>query len=513
MFSKPLTVHQSSPLREIMQHHRPQQDHDDQFISDALKKGTEAFKPFSGPDDPRKSERPPSRTGPPFRNSPSPVSCDGNAGKSSLPFDGSAQSMDMDQLDDGDISPRFESPNSIHSDTGPDSDAPLGLDPPSRHEMVSGPGRGGRNLNDSPGQTPPHSSEGPSTQLNMPRHDGANVLPRFDGHTSSHSQFDGAHCPMGQPRLEGLSRPHPAGRYDGNAGPGRYDGPGAHGPPRFDGHGRFDGPGPQRFERPPLLKGPGRYDNQSVPHGPVRYTEPHCRFDGPGSGRFDGPMGHQGPGRFEGPGPMRYNSPMQSNRFDGPARFDNPHIPQGPPGGFEGPIRYPSGVVNYEGPRRLEGPSNQTGMMRFDNPAQPAPLRFEGQPSGIPRFDTAPQGLPRFRGPLNMQNSFRPQGQMMIEPQNQGPILNPGVQPHSFNMGGPNAFDGQPLPFHSQQNLSQGTNFNVPEPTPSGFQNSYRPIAQFSGAALTNQSQPVSTKSYSWSLISLGLALKTSFKT
>lgn len=484
-----LTAQHNSPLRENVQHNRPQQEHDDPFISDVLKKGNEVFKPFSGTDDPRRNDRPPSRTGPTFRNSPSPVACEGVAGKSSsLPFEGSAQSTDMDQLEDGDISPRFESPNSVHSDTGPDSDAPISLDLPSRHEIISGPGRGGRNLNESPGQTPPHSSEGSNTQVNIPRHENANVPPRFDGHTSSLSQFEGTHGVMGQTRLEGPSRPLPPGRFEGNAGPGRYDGPGSHGPHRYEGQGRYDGPGPHRFERPPLLKGPGRYDNQSVQHGPMRYTEPHSRFEGPG--RFDGPMGHQVPGRFEGPGPMRYNGPMQSNRFDGPARFDNPHIPQGPPVGYEGPMRYSSGMVNYEGPRRLEGPGNQPGMMRFDNPSQPAPIRFEGQPSGIPRFDSVPQGPPRYRGP-NMQNSFRPQGQMLID-QNQGPMLNPGVPSHSFNMAGPNAYD-QPVPFHMQQNVSQGSNFNVPEAAPSGFQNSYRPVTPFSGAAPANHPQPVST--------------------
>ncbi|KAK3523920.1 hypothetical protein QTP70_016723 [Hemibagrus guttatus] len=484
-----LIVHQNSPLRENVQQIRPQQEHEDPFTSDVLKKGSEAFKTFSGPDDPRRNDRPPSQTGPSFRNSPSPAGCDVNAGKSSsLPFDGSAQSMDLDQLEDGDISPRFESPNSVHSDTGPDNDAPLGLDAPSRHEMMPGPGRAGRNLNESPGHTPPHVSDGPNTQVNMTRHDSANVPARFDGHLSSHSQFEGTHGLIGQTRSEAPSRPHPPGRYEGNAGPGRYDSPGAHGPARFEGHGRYDGPGPHRFERPPLLKGPGRYDNQSVPHGPMRFTEPHGRFEGPC--RFDGPLGHQGAGRFDGPGPIRYTNPMQSNRFDGPARFDNPHIPQGPPGGFDGPMRYPSGMVNYEGPRRHEGPGNQSGMMRFDNSAQPAPMRFEGQPSGMPRFDSAPQGPPRYRGPPNMQNSYRPQGQMMIDQsQNQSPMLNSGVPPHNYNMGAPNAFDGQPLPFHVQQNVSQGANFNVPEPTPSGFQNSYRPVAPFPGAAPANHPQ------------------------
>ncbi|KAF5906966.1 pre-mRNA cleavage complex 2 protein Pcf11-like, partial [Clarias magur] len=477
-------VHRISPLRENMQQHKLELEHDDPFISDALKKGSEAFKPFSGTDEPRRNDRPSSRTGAPFRNSPSPGGCDGNSGKSGVTFEGSAQSMDVDQLEDGDISPRFESPNSIHSDPGLDSDAPLGLDVPLKQERVPGPGRGGRNLNESPGQTPPHASEGPSTQVNVP--------PRFDGHTSSLSQFEGTHGPIGQTRSDGPCRPHPPGRYEGNAGPGRYEGPGTHGPPRFEGHGRYDGPGPHRFERPPLLKGPGRYDNQSVPHGPMRYTEPHGRFEGPGSGRFDGPAGHQGPGRFDGPGPMRYNSPMQSNRFDGPTRFDNPHVPQGPPAGFEGPIRYPSGMVNYEGPRRLEGPGNQPGMMRFENPAQPVQMRFEGQPSGMPRFDTPPQGLPRYRGPPNVQNSFRPQGQMIIEqPQNQGPMLNPGVPPHNFNMAASSTFDGQPLPFHMQQNISQGSNFTVPEQAPSGFQNSYRPVAPFPGTAPANHPQPM----------------------
>ncbi|KAF7697080.1 pre-mRNA cleavage complex 2 protein Pcf11 [Silurus meridionalis] len=482
-----LTLHQISPLRENVQHHRSQQEHDDPFIVDAIKKGSETFKPFLGPDDPRRNNRPPSRTGPTFRNTPSPVS-DGNAGKSSLPFEGSTQSMDIDQLEDGDISPRFESPNSVHSDTGPDNDAPLSLDS-SRLEMLLGPGRSGRTLNESPGQTPPHATEGSNAQVNVPRHEGANVPPRFEGDMSSHSQFEGTHGPMGQPRSDGPSRPHPSGRYEGNAGPGRYDGPGSHGPPRFEGHSRYDGPSPHRFERPPLLKGPGRYDNQSMPHGPMRYTEPHGRFEGPGSGRFDGPIGNQVPARFEGPGSMRYNSPMQPNRFDGPARFDNPHISQG---GFEGPKRYPSGIVNFDVPRRVEGPGSQPGMMRFDNPAQAAPIRFDGQLSVMPRFDSPQQGPSRYRGPPNMQNSFRPQGQMMIDqPQNQGPIMNPGVPPHNFNIGTPNTFDGQPLPFHMQQNVSQGSNFNVPEATPSGFQNSYRPIGQFPGAAPANHPQPM----------------------
>ncbi|KAI4877910.1 hypothetical protein NFI96_017407 [Prochilodus magdalenae] len=474
-------VHQS--LSENMLHHRPQHEEDDPLIEtlDASKKGNDTHKPFSGRDDPRRNDRPPSRTGPVIRNSPSPVNCDGISGKPlAAPFEGSSAPMEIESFDDGEISPRFESPNSVHSGTGPENDGPVSLETP-RHDIISGPGRGGRTIVESPGHTPPHSSEGPNTQANVVRHDGMTIPPRFDGQTNSHPSFEGPHGHMVQPRPDGLSRPYPSGRYEGNAGPGRYDGPGGHVPSRYDGHGRYDTHAPNRFERPPLLKGPGRYDNQPMQHGPVRYAEPHGvgRFDGPGAGRFDGPMGHQGPGRFEGPGPMRFDTPVQANRFDGPTRFDNPHIPTGPPAGFEGPVRYPAGPVNFEG-RRLEGPGSQTGIMRFDNPVQPAPMRFDGQPPGMTRFD-APQGPPRYRGPPNMQSAIRPQGQMFDQPQSQGPVLNPGVPQHNFNMGPQNAFGGQPQPFHLQQNVSQASNFNVPSSAPSGFQNSYRPVAPFPG--------------------------------
>ncbi|XP_026860226.2 pre-mRNA cleavage complex 2 protein Pcf11 [Electrophorus electricus] len=490
-------AHHSSPLSESVLHHKPQHEEDDPFIesSDAHKRSADAIKPFLGHDDPRRNDRPPPQTGTTFRNTPSPVNCDIISGKSSaLPFERPTSPMELDQLDDGEISPRFESPNSVHS--GTDNDGPLSSEAPSRHDLISGPGRGGRNHSESPGQTPPHSSEGPTLQANMLRHDGPNIPPRFDGHKSSHSSYEVAHGHMGQPRPDGLSRPQPLGRYEGNTGAGRYDVPGGHGPSRYDGHSRYDAHGPNRFERPPLLKGPGRYDDHSMSHGPVRFGEPHSvgRFDGPGSGCFDGAMGHQGPGRFDGQGPVHYENSVHSNRFEGSTRFDNPHMPPGPPGGFDGPMRYPSGPVNYEGQRRIEGPGSQAGIMHFDNPVQPVPIRFDAQPSGISRYDSAPQVPPRYRGPANMQNSMRPQGQTLFDQpqgQSQGPMLNPGVPPPNFNVAPPNAFPSQPQPFHIQQNVSQASNFNVPGSTPSTFQNSYRPVAPFPTAAVGNLPQPM----------------------
>uniref|UniRef100_A0A8B9KJZ5 Pre-mRNA cleavage complex 2 protein Pcf11 n=1 Tax=Astyanax mexicanus TaxID=7994 RepID=A0A8B9KJZ5_ASTMX len=485
-------VHHSSPLNENLLHHRPQHEEEDLFgeSSDAHKRGSDAQKHFSGHDDPRRNDGPPTRTGPHTRTSPCPVNSVGISGKSSsAPFEPlSSSPMEMDQFDDGEISPRFESPNSVHSGTGLDSDGTLTLETPLRHEISAGPGRSGGNLVESPGQTPPHSSEVPNTQVNVPRHDGINIPPRFDGHMSSHPPFEGQHGHVGQPR------PHPPGRCEGNTGPGRFDGPGGHGLPRYDGPGRFDGHGPNRFERPPLLKGPVRFDNQPMPHGPVRYVEPLGvgRFNGPGPNHFEGPMRHQGPGRFDSPGQMRFDNPVQPNRFDGPTRFENPHMMPGPPGGFDGPMRYPSGPVNFDGQRRLEGPGSQPGMMRFDAPVQPAPIGFDGQPPGMIRYDT-PQAPPRFQGPPNMQNPLRPQVQPVFDqPQNQGPMINPGVLQPNFGMTPPNNFVGQPQPFqipHPTQ-IQQPSNFNVPGSTPSGFQNAYRPVTPFPGVP-SNPPQPI----------------------
>ncbi|XP_076835724.1 pre-mRNA cleavage complex 2 protein Pcf11 [Brachyhypopomus gauderio] len=485
-------VNECSPLSDGLLHHKTQHE-DDPFneSSDSHKRSGDTLKPFSGHDDPRRNDRPPSRTGHTFRNTPSPVNCEIISGKSPvLPFERPSSPMELDQLDDGEISPRFESPNSVHS--GTDNDGPISSEVPSRHDVISGAGRGGRNHSESPGQTPPHS-EGPTSQANMLRHDGPNI-PRFEGHKSSHPSNEGVHGHIGQQRSDGLSRPQPLGRYEGNTGPGRYDGPGGHGPSRYDGHGRYDSHGPNRFERPPLLKGPGRYDNHSMPHGPVRFGEPHSvgRFEGPG--RFDSPMGHQGPGRFDGQGPMRYENSVHPNRFEGPTRFDNPHMPPGPPAGFDSPMRYPSGPVNYEGQRRIENPASQGSIMRFDSPVQQAPIRFDGQPPGISRYDSAPQVPPRYRGPPNIQNSMRPQGQTMFDQpqgQSQGPMLTPGVPPPSFNVAPPNAFPSQPQPFHIQPNVSQASNFNVPVSAPSGFQNSYRPVAPFPTAPVGNLPQPM----------------------
>lgn len=476
-----------------MLHQRPHEG--DDFLSEtshAHKKGNDTLKPFSVLDDPRRNDRPPSHTGPAVRNL-SPVNCDGISGKSlSVQFEESSPPPEMDQLDDGEISPRFESPNSVHSGTGPDGDSPVNLDTSSRHDVLSGPLRSGRNFIESPGQTPPRCSEGPNTQANILRHDGITIPPRFDGHKSSHAVFDGPPGHIVQPRSEGLSRPHPPGKYEGNTCSGRYDGPS-----RYDGHDQYDTHGPNRFERPPVLKGPERYENQPMPHGPIRYGETQGvgRFDVPGSGHFDGPIRHQGPGRS---GPMHYDNSMPSNRFAGPTRFDNTHVPQGHPGGFDGPMRYPAVPINFEHERILEGPGNPTGIVRFETPVQPTPMRFDGQPPGMPRYDS-PQIPPRYRGPPNIQNALRPQGQTMFDQQSQGPALNPGVVTPNFNMAPQNSFGGQPQPFHIQQNVSQASNFNVPGSTCSGFQNSgqYGPITPFAAGnpqpvSICQKSNPVS---------------------
>lgn len=440
------------------QHHRPQheQDHFGE-TPDGHRRGADVHKSFPKPEDPRRHDKAAPRMAVPFRNASSPLNCERNSPRT-----------DTDEPDDGDISPRFESPNSVHSGTGPDHDEPPSLDNV-RHEIAPGsiPGRAKRTLAGSPGCSPPRTSEEPGVQASMARHERANMPAQFDPLMRSHQAFEAPHEHVGKPRMEGQARSLP-GRFEGNAGPGTFESPGGHGPPRFDGPNRFDGHAQQRFERPPLLP---------MPNGPLR-----CgggRFDGQASGHFDSPVGHQGPRRFDGPGPMRYNSPMPQNRFDGPARFDHPHLAPvlNNPAGFEGPMRFPNAMNNYDGPMRLDGSGGQ-GMMRFDNPAQPGPMRFDAQPPGMA------QGTPRYCGPQNMLNSFGPQGQILVD---QGALMNPVVPPGGFNMNPTNTFDNQSQQFHMQQNLQQA-NFNLSDPA--GFPNAYRPV-QFPGGPTQNPTPPV----------------------
>ncbi|XP_047463518.1 pre-mRNA cleavage complex 2 protein Pcf11 [Mugil cephalus] len=310
----------------------------------------------------------------------------------------------LHQKDTGDVSPvpRFESPNSEHSDDGPLSvDAPPHPHPKS---ILKAPPRGGalpsvRQHSDSPGHTPPH--------------EGGHPPPRYNG-----------------PGHMGPSRPHPPGWYEGG-GPGRYDdapfdGP-LHQPP-----GRFDGGGPPHHSMD-RVEGPGQCEG---PHGPMRGGDGMGRFDGPpqGPGRFGGPMGQQ---RYEGPGPAHLEGPMQ--RFEPPGRFNS----MGPPG--SGPMGFQQRPLCFDGAMRFEGP-NQPGP-RFDV-SRP---RFE--------YSSGQQGPPRFAPQHNLQPPIRPMAPPMYDQQNfpMGPQrfpepMNQFLQPGPpFNQPGPGPFYNPSAPAVAMQ--------------------------------------------------------------
>lgn len=363
--------------------------------------------------------------------------------------------------------PRFESPNSEHSD-----DLPLGaLDHPPHPQhppksILKGPPRGGplssvRQHSDSPGHTPPH--------------DGGHPPSRYDG-----------------PGHMGPSRPHPQGWYEGG-GPRRYDDPSRfEGPGRFEGSGagtphhniqeRFDGPGPH------MAQGPmGRFNGPPHPQGP---------------GRFEGPHGQQAPVRFEGQGPGHFEGPMQrfNNMGPGPG-------PRGAPGGFQ-----------QQRPMRFEGHQNQMGPMRFEGPG---PMRYEGPVQQGPRFDM--QNVPHQGGPVHFEGAPGQQGPVRFAPQHNlqpaqphmrpmGPPMydNPGGPQQNFNMGPQRfpepvnpQFPSGPMAFQAQPNLQQGGNFNVPfnQPGPGAF---YNPGAPAVGL---QQQQPVSDRLSTLSLPVLVAAL------
>lgn len=451
-----------SPLHDMLlyqPHHELTERYSES--SDVNKMSCDAIKPVSDHEDPRRTDRPPSCTGSTFRNSPSPVSLDGTCGKSTvlLPFERASSPVEMDQQPDGDISPRFESPNSVHSGTGPD-DGPISVEGVPRHDHFLEQGRSGRNHDESPGNTPTHSSEGPVPQVNAPRHDGPNIPQRFDRYKGSQASFDGPPSHIREPRLDGPPIPYaaPPSRYEGSTG--AYDGSG--GPVRYPGP-RFDAP--HRFERfPKPHERPVRFNNPPVSHRPMRCIEPHNMV------------------RFDAQAPIHYDHQMHQNRFVNPPRFDNPHMPA-----YEEP-RFPARLMNFDeqqGAVRFDSPS---GGMRFENPVQPEPLRFDTPPV-MPRYD--PQGPPRFCGP-NIPNQLRPQEPTMFDQtQGQAPVINPAVPPPNFNMPPMNSFGGPAQQFPMQQNVSQASNFSVPVPTSSDFQGSFRP-APFPGPGVGSVPQPVS---------------------
>ncbi|XP_035523034.1 pre-mRNA cleavage complex 2 protein Pcf11, partial [Morone saxatilis] len=402
--------------------------------------------------DPRRPEGPPPSGTVVHRKCPSPAALDPPAPR----FERERLSP-LHQKESAEVSPvpRFESPNSEHSDDGPLSlDAPPPPHPhPPPKSILKAPARVGplssvRQHSDSPGHTPPH--------------DGGHPPSRYDG-----------------PGHMGPSRPHPAGWYEGS-GPGRYDDSSRFDSPHHQGPGRFDAGGPPHHNMPERFEGPGRCDGPHMAHGPMRGGDSMGRFDGPphpqGPGRFEGPIGQQPPVRFEGPGPGpgHFEGPMQRFNTMGPG-------PGSGPMGFQ-----------QQRPMRFEGPPNQMGPMRFDGPG---PMRFDGPVQPGPRFDhpnVAHQGGPPLyesapgqQGPLRFpQHNLQPPMRPMAPPIYENPIVpqqNFNMAPQRFPEPMNPQFPAGPMAFPAQGNLQQAGNFNMQpgppftQPGPAPFYNPAAP--------------------------------------
>uniref|UniRef100_UPI0037E93CE0 pre-mRNA cleavage complex 2 protein Pcf11 n=1 Tax=Semicossyphus pulcher TaxID=241346 RepID=UPI0037E93CE0 len=406
--------------------------------------------------DPRRPEGPPSGTVV-HRKCPSPAGLEAPTPR----FERERLSP-LHQRDSAEASPvpRFESPNSEHSD-----DTPLNLDAPTLHphpkSILKVPGRAGplgsvRQHSDSPGHTPPH--------------DGGHAPTRYDA-----------------PAHIGPSRPHPPGWYEGGGGPGRYDDTSRFEGPHPPGPGRFEGGGTPHHNMPE------RFDGPHMSHGPMRGGEGMGRFEGPphpqGPGRFDGPIGQQPPVRFEGPGPGpgHFEAPMQ--------RFNNMA-----PGPGSGPMGF-----QQQRPLRFDGPLNQMGSMRFDGPG---PMRFEGPGQPGPRFDlpNVPQqgGPPMYECPPGQQGPLRftPQHNLQPPMRQMTPSVyeNPIAPQQNFNMapqrfpepmnpqfpGGPMAFPTQPA---ANFNMQPTPPFSQPGPVP--FYNPAAPAVTMQQTVnMMNMNQP-----------------------
>ncbi|XP_077963239.1 pre-mRNA cleavage complex 2 protein Pcf11 [Gasterosteus aculeatus] len=322
--------------------------------------------------------------------------------------------------------PRFESPNSEHSDDGP-----LNLDIPPPKSILKGPARICPLASVSPGHTPPQ---------------------------------DGGHRYNG-PGHMGPARPHLPGWYEG---PGHYDDSARFEGPHHPGPGRFDSGGPHH-NMPHMSHSVGRFDCVPHPQGP---------------GGFDSSIGHQPPMRFEGagPGPGHFEGPMQ--RFDSPRCFDN-MAPGSGPMSFQQqrPMRFESPV--QPGPR-FDVP-HQGGPPLYEcSPGQQNPLRFGLQPSMRPmappiydgsiapqqNFNMNPQ---RFPEPMNPQF---PAGPMAFPAQNLQAAGNFNMQQAPpFSQSGPAPFYnpatsalGMQRPVNMLGNHNQ--NFLPQNPVPFGQQTS-----------------------------------------
>ncbi|KAK2882275.1 pre-mRNA cleavage complex 2 protein Pcf11 [Channa argus] len=413
----------NSPLTE-------RQRYDDR---EEQKSGYDAPRRYAPHPDLRRPEGPPPSGTIVHRNCPSPPSLDPLTPR----FERERLSP-LHQKDSAEMSPipRFESPNSEHSDDGPIN---LDVAPPPPKSILKIPSRGGplssvRQHSNSPGHTPPH-----------------------DGHPTS--RFEG-------PGHMGPSRPHPQGWYDDSS---RFEGPHVQGPGRFEGGSLPHHNIPERFD------GPGQCEGPHISHGPIRG----------GPGRFDGPSGQQAPARFvgQGPGPGRFEGPMQ--RFEPPRHFDNSIAP----GPGSGPIGF-----QQQRPMRFEGPPNQMGPMRFEGPS-----RFEGPGQPGPRYDIpnvssqagpscfdgppGQQGPPRFAPQHNLQPPMRPLGPPIYDSP-MAPQQNFNMAPQHFQEPMNPQFPAGPMTFPGQPNMQSTSNFNMQpapqfnQPAPAPF---YNPTASAVG--------------------------------
>ncbi|KAM9846851.1 pre-mRNA cleavage complex 2 protein Pcf11 isoform 2-T2 [Aulostomus maculatus] len=410
--------------------------------------------PESRHPDPRRPDGPPSSSTVVHRNCPSPAGLD-----APVPMFERERLSPLHQKDAADMSPipRFESPNSEHSDDGPlnldGSSVPL---PPK--SILKALPRGGpltnvRQHSDSPGHTPPH--------------DGGHLSSRYDG-----------------PVQAGPSRSHPPGWFEGG-GSGHYDD-----------SSRFDGPpnqGPGRFDGgPPHHNIPERFD------GPMRGGDCMGRFDGPphqqGHSRFDGPISQQAPAMFDGqgPGPGHFEGPMQP--FDAQLHYDTNMASGSGPMGFQQsrPMHFDN-PPNQMAPLRLEGP----GPMRFENPVQPGSRFDMPLPGGPPHYDCPPgqQGPPRF-AQHNLQPPMRPMAPTVYD-NTLAPQQNFGLAPQRFQEPMNPQFHTEPLPFQSQANVQPAAGFNmqpVPQfnqPAPAPFYNPAAPaINMQQSVTMMNLNQP-----------------------
>ncbi|CAI5642487.1 unnamed protein product [Oreochromis niloticus] len=376
---------------------------------------------YGPPADPRRPEVPPPSGTVVHRNSPSPAGLDATATR----FE--RERLSPLQKDSADMSPipRFESPNSEHSDDGP-------LDAPPPHASTKSilkaphalgvPQSSVRQHGGSPGHTPPHDGGHPPARYNGPGHMGS-------------------------------SRPHPPGWYEGGGGPGRFDDSLQCEGPHHPAPGRFEGAGPPHQTMAERVDGPGH-----MSHGPMRGGERMGRFEGPPQvpGRFGAPVGLQT--RFEVPGPGHSEGPLQ--RFEAPRHLNN----MGP-----GPGSAPMGF--QQRPARFEGPMRIDGTGHFEGPGQPGPRYDVPHQGGPPRFEHFPgQGHLRFEPQHNLQPLMRQMGPPMYESP-MAPQQNFHMPPQRFPDPINPQFPAAPAGFPAQQNMQQAGNFHAqpfsqPGPTP-----------------------------------------------